>query len=74
MANKVTLKEFNPYGVTGSGEESDMFYHDYITGPQGARFNLLREEHHTDEDVARAKRWLKNNMDVVKIYVFKEKT
>lgn len=73
MIKEVTLKTFKPHGVTGTGEETDLFWHGYITGPQGMRFNLLREKHHTDEDVARAKRWLYNNHDVVKIYMFKYK-
>lgn len=71
--DEVTFEEFNPNGSTGPNTH-DLFYHEYITGPQGARYNLLREKHHYDEDIEKAKRYLKENFDVVKIYIFYEKT
>jgi hypothetical protein len=65
---KMTLKEFNPNGATGDAD-SDMLYHWWVTGPQGARFQLLKEKHHTEEDVKKAQRWLRVNLDVVSIAV-----
>jgi len=59
-------------GVTGTGEKEDMLFSSYLTGPQGARYELLREKHHTNDDVNRAKTYLKRNFDVVKIYIIKE--
>jgi hypothetical protein len=52
--------------------ERNLFYRVYLTGPKGARFVLLREKHHTDEDVMIAKGWLRANHDVVQIEIVKE--
>ncbi len=68
----MTILEFNPDGVTGNGIPSDMFYKEEYTGPQGARITLLKEEHHYSTDVEYAKKWLKDNLDVVKIYIINE--
>lgn len=35
----------------------------------GAWYNLLREQHHTNDDVERAKTWLRNTQDVVSLRV-----
>jgi len=35
----------------------------------GAWYNLLREYHHTNDDIERAKSWLRNNQDVVSMRV-----
>jgi hypothetical protein len=67
----MTVEEFNPHGATGE-DEKDMFYRELLTGPQGMRFELLKEKHHTGDDVDRAKRYLHRHFDVVKIYVVKE--
>jgi hypothetical protein len=69
----MTLQEFRPHGTTGNGEHEDMFYHEEITGPQGARYHLFKEKHHNSENLAKAKAWLKRNLDVVKIYITEEK-
>jgi len=69
----MTLQDFRPEGVTGNGEVSDMFFHSEVTGPDGARYSLLKERHHTGEDLKRAQRYLRHNFDVVKISVIKEK-
>lgn len=68
----MTLKEFKPVGVTGTGEIEDMFYKNEFSGPDGAHYYLLREEHHTDEDVKIAKAYLRNNFDVLSIQIIKE--
>ena len=34
------------------------------------RFALLREPNHSDDDIARAKRWLMNSRDVVEMRVY----
>ena len=69
----MTLKEFKPAGVTGEhGEHEDMFYRFDLTGPDGAHYDLLREEHHTSEDVKRAKAYLRAHFDVVSIQVIRE--
>lgn len=36
---------------------------------RGGYFELFRELHHTDEDVKNAKRWLRNNLDVISIQI-----
>jgi hypothetical protein len=64
---------FTPEGVTGAGEPTDMFYRSDVTGPQGAHYELLREAHHSEIDVKRAKAYLKNNFDTVSIKIIKEK-
>jgi len=35
----------------------------------GAWYNLLREQHHTNDDIERAKTWLRNTQDVVSLRV-----
>jgi hypothetical protein len=45
-----------------------LFYQEELT-PQGGRFELFREPQHTDEDVNKAKNWLRHNHDVVGIKV-----
>lgn len=69
----MTLKEFKPIGVTGeTGEHEDMFYRNEFSGPDGAHYELLREAHHTDDDVKRAKAYLRNNFDVLSIHIIHE--
>ncbi len=68
----VRYKDFRPTGSTG-GHKNDFLYNESITGPQGAHFSLLREKHHTEEHVKRAKAYIKINFDVVSITVYKEK-
>lgn len=69
----LTLKELRPNGATG-GDIYDMLYREDISGPRGMAYILLREEHHSDEDVKRARAWLYYHHDVVSITVVKEKT
>lgn len=57
-----------PDGTTGPGEH-DMLYNMEITGPQGARYTLLKELQHTPKDIRKAKSYLRNNFDVVHIYI-----
>jgi hypothetical protein len=69
----MTFFEFSPEGCTGfAGTEEDMFFRSYVDGPDGAHFELLREKHHTDVDVKRAKAWLRRNHDVVSIKLITE--
>jgi hypothetical protein len=63
--------DFRPTGTTGP-HHHDMLYSSYVTGPQGARYELLKEKHHTAEDVKKAKAYLKANFDVVSIKVINE--
>jgi hypothetical protein len=69
----MTLKQFKPHDATGPNEQ-DMLFRSYVTGPQGSRFELLQELHHTNEDIKRAKQYLKTNFDVVSIDLIKETT
>ena len=71
--DKMTLKELNPCGVTMNDNSENLLYREDITGPQGARYTLFVELHHTTIDVVKAKRWLRDNLDVVQIYTVKEK-
>jgi hypothetical protein len=51
-----------------------MFYASELAGPRGARFWLLKEQHHREEDIKVATRYLKRSFDVVgKIKIIKEK-
>lgn len=59
------------HGSTGPDDE-DFLYREDVTGPQGARYILFKEKHHTKKDLEKAKRYLKQNFDVVKIYVVKD--
>lgn len=72
--------EFRPEGIAGSVAENAtleecgkiLFYRSYLTGPDGARYELFRETRQTDEDVKRAKAYLRRNFDVVSISIIKE--
>lgn len=59
------------HGSTGP-EHEDMLYSMYLTGPDGARFILWRDKHHTPEDIKKAKGYLKVNQDVMSISVEKD--
>lgn len=52
--------------VTGPG----IAYREWLEGPHGAGFALLREPQHTPADVAAAKQWLRARRDVVALYVY----
>lgn len=52
-----------------TGNDNGIAYIEWLAGPQGCGFALLREPHHTDEDIAHAKRWLKDSRDVVTVEV-----
>ncbi len=82
MSKSITLKEFRPHGVTSSSgaaiitdeqAKHELFFRSYTTGPDGARYELLREKHHTAQDVHNAKNYLYKNFDVVSIDVLTEK-
>jgi hypothetical protein len=62
-----------PEGVTGNGESTDLLYTSYITGPDGAHYTLVKEDHHTPSDVREAKAWIRANLDPVSIQVVNEK-
>jgi hypothetical protein len=55
-------------GSTGSGK-NDMLYSEELAGPGGMVFYLFKEEHHTKEDIDKAKDYLRRNRDVVGIYI-----
>jgi len=40
-----------------------------MAGPDGAWFTLFREEHHTNEDMQEAIRYLRNERDVVSLNI-----
>lgn len=79
---QLTFKDWGkPDGIAGSIKSNDpkkskkeaeriLFYQEELT-PNGGRFELFREPQHTDEDVNRAKNWLRHNLDVVSIKVVK---
>jgi len=81
--NKATFKEWgSPHGIAGSipslnREEATeqaktiLFYRMGLS-VRGGYFDLLKEPHHTDEDVKKAKNWLYTNQDVVNIIVTQE--
>lgn len=65
-------KDFNPTDTTGP-ELRDVLFRSHISGPNGAHYELLREPHHTDEDIETAKRFIRRNFDPVSIKVYVEK-
>lgn len=67
----MTLKDLRPNGSTG-GDIKDMLYREDLHGSHGCAYILFREEHHTDEDVKKAKAWLRYHHDVVSINIVKE--
>jgi hypothetical protein len=69
----MTLKEFKPEGVTGP-EHEDMFYRSYTTGPAGAHYELFKEQHHDEDDIKKAKSYIRNNFDPVSIHFINETT
>ena len=77
-----TGDQFKPEGVatdrdlTGLPDEETrnvLFYRSSITGPQGARYELLREKYHTGKDVEDAKKYIRHNFDVVSISILQAK-
>lgn len=40
---------------------------DFDNYPEGGRFTLFKEKTHTDEDITKAEKWLKNSQDVLSI-------
>lgn len=67
----MTVQEFRPEGTTGE-DESGLFYRSWCSGPDGAHYELLKEEHHTTEDVQRARGYLRANFDVVSAHIIRE--
>lgn len=56
------------HGITDNGIKYDM----YVTGPQGARFELYTHDGHTREQIEAAKNQIRREQDVVKFYVIKK--
>lgn len=46
-------------------------YREWLSGPDGMGFALLREPHHTDEYIMTAKRWLLDRRDVAYLFVYR---
>ena len=59
------------HGSTGP-DKSDMLYRSYIDGPQGAKYELMKENHHSNEDITKAKSFLRRSFDVVSIHIISE--
>lgn len=54
-----------------SASSQGVAYLEELAGSQGMDFALLREPAHSNEDIDRAKRWLRANRDVVTIRVLR---
>ena len=79
----ITIKDWGtPHGIAGSIISDDpeiatmeahriLFYRMGLS-VRGAHFELLKESHHTNEDVKNAEKWLRKNHDVVSIKVVPE--
>lgn len=67
----MTAQQFKPTDSTGP-DDKDMLFRSYVTGPQGMRYELLKEKHHTSDDIKRAKSYLRRNFDVVSIHIIEE--
>lgn len=72
----MTIEQYNKLASWSTGstgvDANDMLYREFIDGPQGGKFELLREEHHTHTDIERAKIHLRRNFDVVSIHLISE--
>jgi len=74
---EITFRKFRPTGVAGNPStdpQSCLFYRSEVTGPQGAHYELLREHDHTDEDVKRARNYIRKNFDPVSIKIIRERS
>ncbi len=79
----VRIKDWGmPDGIAGSiisddpviatKEANKILFYRMGLSIRGGYFELLKESHHTDEDVKNAEKWLRKNHDVVSIKVVKE--
>ncbi len=82
--SELIIEKLNEQGITAQSfafdievdyiEEDDkaqlprVYYHSWITGPQGARFEIFKSNHST-EVINKTKSRLHYDQDVVKIYV-----
>ena len=82
--SELITEKLNEQGITAQSfafdievdyiEENDkaqlprVYYHSWITGPQGARFEIFKSNHST-EVINKTKSRLRYDQDVVKIYV-----
>lgn len=57
-------------GMQADPQKEGVAFLEWLEGPRGAGFALLREPHHSDADVSRAKHWLRSNRDVVTLKVY----
>jgi len=69
-------EQFTPEGIAGSCEglndeqiKQILFYRSFVTGADGARYELLKEKHHNAEAVTKAKQYIRHNFDPVQIIV-----
>lgn len=73
----MTEHQYNKLAAWASGStgelDSDMLYHCDATGPQGLRYQLLKELHHTAEDTKKAKHYIRTHFDAVDIQLIYEK-
>jgi hypothetical protein len=65
------FEDFKPTDSTGPND-NDVLFRSWVDGPQGAKFELFRELHHTNEDIEKAKAYLRRNFDVVSIHIIRE--
>jgi hypothetical protein len=65
------LEDFRATDTTGIND-TDVLFRSWVDGPQGAKFELFRELHHTNEDIEKAKAYLRKNFDVVSIHIVKQ--
>jgi len=52
----------------GNVTPNGIVFRDELAGPAGSDFFLMPSEEHTKEDIKKAKRWLRNQRDVVSFY------
>jgi hypothetical protein len=80
---RITIKNWGmPDGIAGSIKSDDpkeatkealrILFYKMGLSIRGEYFELLKEPHHTDEDVKNAEKWLRKNHDVVAIKVVQE--
>ena len=60
-----TRKEVERFRKSGNVTENGVVFDWWLVNCDGAGFCLIREPHHTDDDIKKAREHIKNDRDVV---------
>lgn len=68
--NTYTIDSLEKAKRIGDVTDNGVAYQWWLSGPQGASFAVMREPHHTDEDILRARRQIRADHDVVQLLTY----